>query len=260
MQARVKAGWVTEAELARRRPPKPSRRQKRRSRRPKGVRTTMLAVAQDNELDRGATSVAPRPSVTCALTRELKPAADMIRFVVGPDGDIGPRRQTQTCPAAASGSPRPAPRIEEAVKRNVFARGFKRDVRVAADLAAADGAADGARGARCAGDRRQGRPVVTGFAKVEAAIGGDNIAGADPRSRRRRTASASWTPPCSRNTMEKSREIAVDRRVFRRPIGFGIEPSKCGTCSPACRTRERDFSGARHAFERFRTGNSPDCS
>ena len=33
----------------------------------------MLAIAQDSELDRGATSVAPGTERTCALTRELKP-------------------------------------------------------------------------------------------------------------------------------------------------------------------------------------------
>ena len=37
----------------------------------------MLAVAQDSDLDRGATSVAPGTERTCALTRELKPAEDM---------------------------------------------------------------------------------------------------------------------------------------------------------------------------------------
>ncbi len=50
----------------------------------------MLAVAQDSELDRGATSVAPGTERTCALTRELKPVAEMIRFVVGPAGDAVP--------------------------------------------------------------------------------------------------------------------------------------------------------------------------
>ena len=33
----------------------------------------MLAIAQDGELDRGATSVAAATERTCALTREVRP-------------------------------------------------------------------------------------------------------------------------------------------------------------------------------------------
>ena len=72
----------------------------------------MLAIAQDNELDRGATSVAPGTERTCALTRELKPVVEMIRFVVCPAGDTVPdiKRKLHgrsiwiTLPAASSGT------------------------------------------------------------------------------------------------------------------------------------------------------------
>ncbi len=66
--------------------------------------------------------------------------------------------------------------IQDAVKRNVFSRGFKRDVRVARDLAleterllersALDALAIAGKGGQ----------VVCGYAKVEAAIGRDGIA------------------------------------------------------------------------------------
>ena len=39
----------------------------------------MLAMAEDLELDRGTTSVAPGSERRCALTRALKPTAEMIR-------------------------------------------------------------------------------------------------------------------------------------------------------------------------------------
>ena len=95
----------------------------------------MLAIAQDSELDRGATSVAPGTERTCALTRELKPVAEMIRFVVGPAGDAVPDVKRKL-PGRGIWITATRDAIEEAVKRNVFARGFKRDVRVATDLAA----------------------------------------------------------------------------------------------------------------------------
>jgi len=95
----------------------------------------MLAIAQDNELDRGATSVAPGTERTCALTRELKPVSEMIRFVVGPAGDAVPDVKRKL-PGRGIWVTATRDAIEDARKRNVFARGFKRDVSVAADLAA----------------------------------------------------------------------------------------------------------------------------
>jgi hypothetical protein len=47
-------------------------------------------IAQDNDLDRGATSVAPGTERTCALSRKLKPVSELIRFVVGPAGEAVP--------------------------------------------------------------------------------------------------------------------------------------------------------------------------
>jgi predicted RNA-binding protein YlxR (DUF448 family) len=129
----------------------------------------MLAIAQDQELDRGATSVAPGTERTCAVTRETKPVSELIRFVVGPDGSAVPdvKRKLPGRGLWVSGT-RAA--IAEAVKRRVFARSFKREVRVPADLAeqverlleqsALDALAIAGKAGR----------VATGFAKVEAAL------------------------------------------------------------------------------------------
>jgi len=135
----------------------------------------MLAVTQDNELDRGTASVAPGTERHCALTRELKPVSDMIRFVLGPAGEVVPDVKRKL-PGRGIWITGGRGALEEAVKRNVFARGFKRDVRVASDLAAATerllerAALDALAVASKAGQ------VVTGFAKVEAAITQGDIA------------------------------------------------------------------------------------
>ncbi len=39
---------------------------------------------QEPELDRGAISVAAGTERTCALTRDVKPVSELIRFVLGP--------------------------------------------------------------------------------------------------------------------------------------------------------------------------------
>ena len=62
-----------------------------------------------------------------------------------------------SCRAAASGSPHKRAALARRSSARRSARGFKRDVRLPADLVAADRAAPRARRLRCAGDRRQGR-------------------------------------------------------------------------------------------------------
>jgi predicted RNA-binding protein YlxR (DUF448 family) len=132
----------------------------------------MLAVAQDNELDRGAS--APGTERTCALSREVRPVDELIRFVIGPAGDVvaDVKRKLPGRGLWVTGN-RTA--IEQAIKRNVFARGFKRDVRAGADLAerteqmleraALDALAIAAKAGL----------VVSGYAKVEAALAGGDI-------------------------------------------------------------------------------------
>ena len=96
MQARLKAGWVTEAELA----PPPARKKpggteagaelnKDRRKDNRRCWQRRKTASNDSELDRGAISVAAGER-TCALTRDLKPVSEMIRFVVGPAGEAVP--------------------------------------------------------------------------------------------------------------------------------------------------------------------------
>ena len=95
----------------------------------------MLAMAQDDELDHGAAKLAPGMERHCALTRTLKPVDDMIRFVVGP-GDKAVPDIKRKLPGRGIWITASRAALDDAVKRGVFARGFKRNVRVAADLPA----------------------------------------------------------------------------------------------------------------------------
>jgi predicted RNA-binding protein YlxR (DUF448 family) len=168
----------------------------------------MLAIAQDNELDRGATSVASGTERTCALTRELKPVAEMIRFVVGPAGDAVPDVKRKL-PGRGIWVTATRDAIEDATKRNVFARGFKRDVRVASDLAAQTerlierAALDALAMAGKAG------VVATGFSKVEAACGGDDILALIHASDAGDDGKRKLAAALHRNSAGESRGIAV---------------------------------------------------
>jgi predicted RNA-binding protein YlxR (DUF448 family) len=135
----------------------------------------MLASLHTHELDDGPRQ---RRAVerSCAVTRLAKPTEDMIRFVVSPQGEIVPDVK-QRLPGRGLWVTAERPLLETAVKRNVFARGFKRDVRVPSDLAQQTerlierAALDALAIAGKAGQ------VVSGFGKVEAALAKDHVNG-----------------------------------------------------------------------------------
>jgi predicted RNA-binding protein YlxR (DUF448 family) len=166
----------------------------------------MLATAQDSELDRGTHS--PGSERHCALTRELKPVDEMIRFVVGPAGEVVPDVKRKL-PGRGIWITASRAAVEEAVRRNVFPRGFKREVAVGPRLAedterllersALDALA-------IAGKAGQ---VAAGTAKVEAALARDELAAlihaADAGADGRRKLDAGL----EREMRGKPREIAI---------------------------------------------------
>ena len=93
----------------------------------------MLARADIRDTDRGPAEGRRGVERLCALTREAKPVADLIRFVAAPDGAIVPDIKRKLPGRGVWVTARRAA-IDEAVKRNVFARSLKLDVRAAGGL------------------------------------------------------------------------------------------------------------------------------
>jgi len=84
MQARVLAGWITEADLAKK------DRGGRGLRRAAGLGshvTRMLAFA-DPDLDHGPRTDRSATVRMCAVTRQVRPIDELIRFVVSPQGEV----------------------------------------------------------------------------------------------------------------------------------------------------------------------------
>ena len=218
----------------------------------------MLAVAKESELDHGATGVALGTERTCALTRELKPAAEMIRFVVGPGGEAVPDVKRKL-PGRGIWVTATRAAIEDAVKRNVFARGFKRDVRVAHDLAEQTerlierAVLDALAIAGKAGT------VVSGFSKVETAVGRDDIlalihatdAGDDGK---RKLATA-----LHRNTSGKSREIVVIDAFTGAQLDLALSRPNVVHAALLAGPGSETFLARAARLTRFRTGFSPDA-
>ena len=92
----------------------------------------MLARNDDPFLDAGPRRV-PGSERLCVVTREVKPVAEMIRFVVGPDRDVVPDLKRRL-PGRGVWVTATRAAVADAVKRRAFGRAFKAEVRVAPDL------------------------------------------------------------------------------------------------------------------------------
>ena len=134
----------------------------------------MLAVAQHTDLDRGAARTDPERERTCALTREIRPAAEMIRFVVDPAGKAVPDVKRKL-PGRGIWITGTRAAIEEAVKRHVFARGLKRDVQVARDLAAQTEQMMERATLDALAIAGKAGTVITGFSRVRTAVDRDDL-------------------------------------------------------------------------------------
>jgi uncharacterized protein len=132
----------------------------------------MTGLANDIELDSG-----PRAHSRerfCIATRAVRPIDELIRFVVGPDGQAVPDLKSKL-PGRGVWVTATREALSDAIARKVFARGFKRDVRVPSDLPDRTGlllersALDALAIAGKAGF------AVAGFAKVETALARDKV-------------------------------------------------------------------------------------
>ena len=130
----------------------------------------MLAIASP-ELDNGPRTGKSATMRMCAVSREVRPVDELIRFVLSPDGAVVPDLKRRL-PGRGLWIMASRARVAEAVRRNQFSRGFKRDVRAARTLASdtedllVRSAVEALAMAAKAGQ------VVSGFAKVEEALTG----------------------------------------------------------------------------------------
>lgn len=115
-------------------------------------------------------------SRTCIVSREVMPIADLIRFVLGPDGTVVPDLK-RNLPGRGVWVEASKTAIAKAVSKRLFARGFR------ASAVADPGLADlvdrllSEQALGTFGLARKAGLVVTGFAKVEAAVAREPLAG-----------------------------------------------------------------------------------
>jgi predicted RNA-binding protein YlxR (DUF448 family) len=129
----------------------------------------MLALA-DPDLDNGPRTDRSATMRMCAVTRQVRPIDELIRFVVSPSGEAVPdlKRKLPGRGLWVSASHRT---VAEAARRNHFSKGFKRDVRAAATLAADTEALLVRSVVEALAMAAKAGQVVSGFSKVEGALG-----------------------------------------------------------------------------------------
>jgi predicted RNA-binding protein YlxR (DUF448 family) len=129
----------------------------------------MLAVADPADLDNGPRTGKPATERMCAVSRQVRPIDQLIRFVVAPTGEVVADLKRKL-PGRGLWVTASHKVVAEAVRKNVFARGFKTNIKAAptlsqdTELLLVRGAIDALAMAAKAGQ------VVSGFSKVEVAL------------------------------------------------------------------------------------------
>jgi predicted RNA-binding protein YlxR (DUF448 family) len=126
----------------------------------------------DSELDAGPRARAPER--LCVATREVRPIGDLIRFVVGPDGEAVPDVKSKL-PGRGVWVTATQEALGEAIKRKAFARGFKRDVRLPSDLIGRTEALLERAVIDALAVAGKAGLVAAGFAKTEVALARDPV-------------------------------------------------------------------------------------
>nr|WP_246179820.1 RNA-binding protein [Microvirga thermotolerans] len=109
------------------------------------------------------------PERTCIVTRAVRPPAELIRFVLGPDREVVPDLRHRL-PGRGVWVGARQDLVEEAVRRRLFARAFKAEVKVPESLPGDIREALRTDLRQSLSLANKAGAVVTGFHKVEAAI------------------------------------------------------------------------------------------
>jgi predicted RNA-binding protein YlxR (DUF448 family) len=138
--------------------------------------TTAGEDALELTLDGGPLTGRAGAERTCIVNRAAGSPETLMRFVVGPDGAVVPDLKARL-PGRGAWVTATRVAVTEAVRRKLFARAFKCEVQVSADLPdLAERLLEAQMTASLSLANKAGA-VIAGFAKVETAIARDDIAG-----------------------------------------------------------------------------------
>ncbi len=105
----------------------------------------------------------------CAATRTVRPVSELIRFVIGPEGEVVADIKSRL-PGRGLWVTATRDALNEAIRRRAFSRGFRREVRVGPDLVAHTEALLERAVTDALAMAGKGGLVATGFTKTEQAL------------------------------------------------------------------------------------------
>ena len=204
----------------------------------------MLALA-DPDLDNGPRTERSATMRMCAVSREVRPIGELIRFVVSPQGEIVPDLKRKL-PGRGMWITASRKTVAEAVRRNQFSKGFKREIRAQATLPADTEALLVRSATEALAMAAKAAQVVSGFSKVEGALAqgqaqalihasdgaADGIRKLDAIARQNRGNAGELRGFSARFPGRQCFDV--------NRIGFGTGAVKCDTCSPARGPGEQD--------------------
>jgi predicted RNA-binding protein YlxR (DUF448 family) len=128
----------------------------------------MLAFA-DPDLDNGPRTDRSATVRMCAVTRQVRPIDELIRFVISPQGEVIPDLKRKL-PGRGLWVSASRQAVAEAARRSQFSKGFKRDVQVAPTLAADTESLLVRSVIEALAMAAKAGQVISGFSKVEGAL------------------------------------------------------------------------------------------
>ncbi|MCA1363898.1 RNA-binding protein [Bradyrhizobium sp. IC3069] len=128
----------------------------------------MLADS-DLELDHGPRTERSATMRMCAVSREVRPIDELIRFVASPDGQIVPDLKRKL-PGRGMWLTASRKTVAEAVRRHQFSKAFKRELRIPQTLPTDIEALLVRSVTEALGIAAKAGQVVAGFGKVESAL------------------------------------------------------------------------------------------
>lgn len=123
----------------------------------------------ENEADAGPGAQKAGTERLCVVTRTVRPVAELIRFVIGPEGAVVPDLKNKL-PGRGVWVSAVRDAVAKAAERGGFARGFKRAVPPAPDLAGRTEALLERAALDALGIANKAGLIAFGFGKTEAAL------------------------------------------------------------------------------------------
>jgi predicted RNA-binding protein YlxR (DUF448 family) len=212
----------------------------------------VLARVHDSDVDTGPRRVRPGQERLCIVTREVRPVAEMIRFVVGPDGQVVPDLKRRL-PGRGVWVTASRAAVADAAGRRAFARGFKADVQVPLDLAGTVEALIERSALDALSIVRKAGRVVTGFARVENALADEAVTALVHAADAGREGARKIAAAARRHLGEKADGLAVVEAFAAAQLDLALGRPNVVHAALLAGPASDGFLARYRSLERFRT-------